>query len=565
MRLVLPVRACARPFAAMLFGVLLSCGSAEQTTKAVPDPVRPVIVSLSATPSSSVEPGGTVVVQYSVTSERPLAMLRFYRTGAVIATDSVNGAGALAVSASISLPVPSSATVGLTIGVRLDAEDEQHGISTRSLPTGVPVVDRTPPTLSAVAASWIGSYNTSLDSLVSFTTDTLQLKFIARDNGLIGFVGYRVASTIRVQDSVIVGRSAPDTIVVRMPMQASLEGTSRVVLFARDQSGNETTVSGSLKVIRVVQRPVSVLRLEKQLNAFRYDAKRSVLFATHWDGVPSLEVISLSPLAHVGSIPLPGLAGSMDLTASGDSLLVAIPDSGSIAVVDLLTRQVIGRIPVSVPGFDGHRILDLAVSSSGKVLASVFVSVMPFRIVQVDLRTGVQSLRSDFSGTGLANIGASRARGKLVVSVGGNCLQRYTAATDSLSACAPGSSAAGTISSDAAEAHFLMGPVLMDTAFSHRRQFVVPGFNSSVSQLSADGSTVYFATGEFGTTGGGFAVVNANDGTILERQGLPIVPEVMLLLPDGSAMIAHGRHCFSLGPSSSGCDALRDIYVTSMR
>jgi hypothetical protein len=163
------------------------------------------------------------------------------------------------------------------------------------------------------------------------------------------------------------------------------------------------------------------------------------------------------------------------------------------------------------------------------------------------------------------SLGASRDRGEILLSSGGACLQLYVVAKDQITPCKQGVSAAGMISSDARGTLFLMGPILLDTTFSRPRLLIVPHFNSPVSQLTTDGGTAYFATGMFGGAGSGFASVRTSDGAVLDRQSLPIVPEVMLLLPDGSAMVTHGRVCYSINVTSSGCYALRDIYVTSLR
>src|SRR5690348_7555450 len=156
----------------------------------------PAIVAVDVMPTL-VEPGGSIVVHYHVTSGEPLRKLRFFRTGAVTGTDSIGGRGSMDVTDSIAFAVPSTAAVGGSIVVRMEAEDTLHRLATRTA-AGVPVRDTTPPRLGVQFGP---NYYPSLDSLHFSTEDTIRLTIDAADNATIKWIGFRATGAFNAADS----------------------------------------------------------------------------------------------------------------------------------------------------------------------------------------------------------------------------------------------------------------------------------------------------------------------------------------------------------------------------
>jgi hypothetical protein len=83
--------------------------------------------------------------------------------------------------------------------------------------------------------------------------------------------------------------------------------------------------------------------------------------------------------------------------------------------------------------------------------------------------------------------------------------------------------------------------------------------------LSPDGDAVYFPTGYAYADGHGVAKARTSDGATLEQYLLPIVPELIHILPDGATLVANGRRCITLGPGHFSCSAADDVYVVDLR
>jgi hypothetical protein len=516
----------------------------------------PEIASLDVTPSAFVEPGGTIVVHYHVTSTAPLRRLRFFRSGANTGSDSIGGRGSTDVTDSIAFLVTTTASVGQSIVVRMEAEDTLHRTGTRTA-TGVPVRDTTPP---GILVQLGPNYYPSLDSLRFSIQDTINITINANDNATLRWVGYRFAGAIVAAESTTI-TSTPATATYRVPLRATSVGTSSLAVFARDASGNQRTVTGHVDVYPAVNHPMEKLTLGAQLAQFLYDPKRHVLFAARADNVHALEMFTLSPIASLGQLSLPAPAGRMDLSASGDSLFVVLPSTGSLAVIDLTTRQLRSTIALLPSALTNRIAGDVAVAANGKA----FVGLNPMDapgggVLEINLTTGAQQLRTDRPPSP-ARLAVSGDRQRIGVVSYPDCAQPYDAATDKFGACVYLPPAGGELTADLHGTTFLWGPTLLDASLMPVRQLTAPRFYSPVSQVSADGTMAFFATGYLAPYGQGFVTVHTSDGRIIEQQLLPVAPELLYVLPDNSAVVAQGRICQQLSPSSYSCGPMADVYV----
>jgi hypothetical protein len=516
----------------------------------------PAIVAVDVTPAL-VEPGGSIVVHYHVTSGEPLRKLRFFRSGAMSAVDSIGGRGSTDVTDSIGFPVPTTVSLGGSIVVRVEAEDTLHRVATRTA-AGVPVRDTTPPTLSVQFGP---NYYPSIDSLRFSTEDTVRLTIGAADNAGVKWVGYRATGAIVAADSTSSGAS---TTVLRLPLRPSWTGASSFVLFARDASGNERTLIAHAAVYPVVNHLTQRLAFTGVIGQFLSDPKRALVLAARSDTASAIEIFAPSPLGHLAQIRVPAQPGAMELSAGGDSLFVVLPSVASLAVIDLATRTVVSTIPLLASAMTNRVAGDVAAAANGKVFVGLLPNGAPGGgVLEVDLTSGQQRLRTDRTQlpTRLTSSGDHR---RIAVNSYPDCEQIYDAVTDAFGTCAQWPNVGGALSSDLHGATFLWGPTLLDAALKPVRSLNAPRFYSPVSQITADGTLAMFSTGYLAAYGFGFVTIRTSDGTIVEQQSLPIVPDVLHVLPDGSAVITQGTVCQQLSQSSYSCRRLGDVFLTML-
>ena len=536
----------------------VACGGGDGSpTETSTKTAAPEIVSLEALPAF-VEPGGRIVVHYHATSGEPLRRLRFFRTGATTGADSIGGRGSMDVTDTISFAVAAATPIGGSIVVRMEAEDTLHRVATKTA-AGVTVGDTTPPALSVQVAP---NYYPSLDSLRFSIEDTLSLTLDASDNASVQWVGYRASGAIVAADSA---SGASGHAVLRLPLRSSWTGTSSLVLFARDVAGNERRLNARALVYPVVNHPTQRLDLDAPLGQFLYDPKRGALLATRIDTAAAVEVFSLAPLNRLAQVRLPAQPGRMDLSAGGDSLFVVLPSAASLAIVDLTTRTAVATIPLLSSAMPNRVAGDVVAAANGKVLVGLRPNGAPGGgVLEFDLTSGQQRLRADRPQLA-AGLAASGDRRRIAVNSYPDCEQVYDVSSDTFGACAQWPAAGGVLSGDLHGTRFLWGPTLVDGALTLVRSLSAPRFYSPVSDLSSDGALAFFSTGYLAAYGTGFVSIRTNDGSIIEQQSLPIVPEVLFALPDGSMIITHGRVCTQLSPTSFRCERLRDVYATSLR
>jgi hypothetical protein len=371
------------------------------------------------------------------------------------------------------------------------------------------------------------------------------------------------------RDSVSVSGASSGSITVAAAVRAEWTGTSNLTVFARDALGNMTERVGAITVYPLVNRRVRSVALKGPVQQFLYDEKRQLLYMTRPE-TPSVAVLSMATLTLSASISLPSRAEGMDLTATGDSLLVALPQDGALAVVDLSTRATT-VVQLAFDTAQARRVANVRVAANGKALVSLG-SDFPGggRVMEYDLGSGAQRPRPDAGEGGVVGAGGrlvtTRDRLKVALHSYPDCAQLYDATSDTFGACRRGLTSYGTILSvDASGAFFTSAHQLLDGTLSLVREIFVPRFYNIVSVLAPDGSAVYFPTGYAYAKGHGVAKARTSDGATVEQQLLPIVPELIYVFPDGATLVANGRRCTTLGPGHFSCSPPDDVYVVDLR
>ena len=569
------VRSWPRPaVAASLIVLALGCGG-DGTTAPREHPIppdagpAPEITALDMSPADGVEPGARTTVHYVVRAGTPLRRLRFFRTGAYVAADSIGARGARALDDTISFATPASASPGESLTLRVEAVDTLGRVGTRTA-APVPVVDHIAPVLSAaagdVAAGW---GQPSLDSIVRSESDTLVLKVLAQDNHALAWVGYRLGGPAATGDSVGTSGTALQPSFT-IPLRSAWVGDLPLTIFARDAVGNESVVTGKVHVYPVAHRRVRVASLAAEVGQMLYDGPRQRIYVTRAD-TTNVAVLSLASLAWETPIALPGVPARIELTPGGDSLLVLFADRPALAIVDLRApTPSVSTIDILAEAAQGRIAGGIAAAANGTAIVVMRPPTFDVgsAIVSVDLATGVQTLRETGGVIGdhtMIAMGESLDRQKVAMHFWPSCPRLYVASSDQFTDCAPALFTSGDFTGDANGSTFLLANQLLDGDLRQRSTLTAPHITGNISALSADGQVAYFSSGDVSATGHGFAKIRTSDGVMLEQQELPIVPEKILLASDGSLLFAQGRECTQIGPNSFGCGPLKDLYLVDLR
>jgi hypothetical protein len=269
--------------------------------------------------------------------------------------------------------------------------------------------------------------------------------------------------------------------------------------------------------------PVLAVPLESPVVDLTYDVKREQLLLAQ-PAESRIAVFSLIADAYGPPLDVPGPPTAMDLSASGDSLVVLRGETGELAVWPLVgAAPAWSVIPLS---------LDRATAGALRVAANGRVIVVTDRVVEYDLATGVETQRTDAGAGGRLPVDVALERTRdgtsiaLVYRAPGSAAvgQVYVAAVNAfLAPRAVGTMATLTVATDAA-GRFLVGPALFDATLAPLRAFYPPGAGR-VSGVANAGDYAYFGNGS------GYLRTRLSNGVTLEQVVLPEPVERLLVLP----------------------------------
>jgi hypothetical protein len=247
------------------------------------------------------------------------------------------------------IDIPANVT-GFTGGVGLPAQLPDGSLTLSAILPGlhdtssviVVVKDTRPPVITDynITSSklpftiYLGPPLPSLQLPTLFVGDTDTITVSARDNHQIAFLGYQLG---RLRDSVA-GQSTSATLTAVSPIPASDLGTTpQFTLFAVDPDGNEIMqTQATLAVASNLTRPVVTAVLDTAVRGATYDPKRNVLYLTVGDA-SVVQVLSLASMTYASPMSLPIPGGGLDLTPGGDSLVIALPGTADVAILNLTT------------------------------------------------------------------------------------------------------------------------------------------------------------------------------------------------------------------------------------
>jgi hypothetical protein len=528
-----------------------SSGESSPVTVTVNDTQAPTVLNVALLPADSVEPADTVRLALVASDNAVVMQVVVSKTGALTGADTINVALPMFAD-TLRYQVPTTTPFGTPLAFEVHAVDAAGLESDAVSSTSLTIADFTPPTTGGYVHTGIQ------DPLVP--GDLLLGTVEASDNHTLAWVGYRIGSPVVEQDSFPVA-GATTSHDFTATVQSSWVGKPNVALFSRDSTGNVSTQGYPLTitVLDAVRRPYVSAPGRGAVADMTYDAKRGQLYLLHsYD----ISVLPLSAYEHQSPIALPSgvwSAGGLDLTADRDNLLVLVsffPDTMTLGLVDLTQAlPVVDTVHLTYDKALGvtH---DLGVTSNDKAFVTLWNGTGGGGVLEYDLVSGAQGLRSDVGTAGTipspANLLVSGDRQRMslrwmpVPCCPNDVGQVYDVGTNAFGAVREldfSNSRDIAASADDGGDHYLIGGYLLDSALGTVRyidQPTSPAGDLVVSAMSSDATYGYFSQSVEETNLGLIVKVLLADGSVAERFVVPEVCQKLMVLPDGNTLVAVG-------------------------
>ena len=371
------------------------------------------------------------------------------------------------------------------------------------------------------------------------TGETIKVVLSAHDPRGVTWVGYSLGPAPNIADSFAVHDTAfADTIAYTVP--ASWDGNSNLDIWARNPYHALAWLDvASLIVLDAVRHPYQSVSLGVRAADAAFDPTRNVMYFTEPDSA-RVAVLGLSTFTFGAPIRLPMIRRALgsqgiDILPGGDTVIVSLPDTAQLALLDRLANTVTTS---GMTGISGPQWLRTSANRKAFTIAQVDSAGSSFSVVvERDLATGRDSIRRE---VGHVNAGAtlwgSPDHSKvLAINVtsypGPTCLYLYDAATDAFSSC----SGPGFIPSPAATAtttgdKWYVGNVLLDGSLN---LLATVGYKYDAG-ISPDGSVAYLPTSY------GYDKIALPSGDVLERARIQALGGVtarrITVFPDGKRL-----------------------------
>lgn len=504
---------------------------------AVPPGPPPTIPTLAGLPANLYEPGRTVGVSYTASSQVGLWDDVVRVSGpcdtVLFTSDSLR----LTISRSVHWVLPATCALGVPLQVTVAAIDADLQTTERTI-TLPALVDTTPPTIQAIVPAPPLGTNDSILALRGdkFVGDSISILLAATDNHLLRSLHWEI-SPAGARDSIMVN-GAGNVTWMAIPVLPGWAGPIQVSVYARDASGNTSrilrSVPDSVDVIPNVTAPTTLATVSLPFGGIVWDTRRGMLYLNQgtWK---KIAFFSRAANAVTSTVVLNDYPVGFDLSAGGDSLVVALGTSRSLAIVNLQTSPPTATT-VPLTGLDSTMTLvALVVAANGKALiAANDYAAGTGHIYTYDLATGTLRLRLDAGNAGQTGSGrmARSYDGSVVVLNGGpGEFQRYDAVTDAFE---PATTARVTDVGpqlDRTGAHVAVAGDLYDAGLQYVLTPRAHQYQYQETAVSPDGQTIYFGYGNAGAVRS-----RISDGATIVRLTLPLTVNGMSISPDGSTM-----------------------------
>jgi DNA-binding beta-propeller fold protein YncE len=371
--------------------------------------------------------------------------------------------------------------------------------------------------------------------------DTLVFDVQGGDNVEVGTVGYLTRGAWTSADSAGGGTQFAQ-LFMRPVVPETGAGPFDVSFFVVDAAGNRVSAPYDTSFV-LVQPTVHDVALGPYTGGSPfdvvYDPVRDRIYMSQADDrrIATFDATTAQP---TGTIALPGRPGGLDVTSSGDSIVVALQDSMYLGVVDLTG----GSPTVDTVRLSLASLLTVRVGGNVAVVSGV-VGAVP-RVVTYDLNGGAEQGYPDVLSDGVpwafAWLARSATGERITVLEDGRCceLRAWMFDAQALSFGPTTPTVAMTfvptpLSVDRDGGRFLIGTTIYSPALDSIAT-PIPHAAAFRAVLAADGMSL-FVTQRFG-----FYQVSASDGSVLDAVRLSFIPEGLLVIPDGTRLVVYGAN-----------------------
>ncbi len=375
--------------------------------------------------------------------------------------------------------------------------------------------------------------------------DHVSVEIDATDNVTLRWMGYEAGAPLNTRDSVAVtGASAHASLSIIAPVS----GPVAITFFARDSAGLVGTAGTPLGVLAgYVRRPTAVLPLAAAVQDIAIDSAHALAYLA-LANQRQIAVVDLTARSYAASVALPVPGISVDVTRSGDSLLVAADSSAAVAVVRLSPRT-ITTITLPHPGTDPmlpfwtYRVRAMA---NNKAIVSV-TDPQPYDccvgyLEAIDLATGTAVIRGDggLSGSVSNHQLLDRSADAQTLVFAWTCCtpftaRKYSSATDAfgpVTTVIAYDQVVFGLSPDRHAQSILVSNTMMDANFSPLWTYNSPDLAfGGLATLSPDGAYAYLATTN------GYVKLRTSDQSVVEHVRLPVYAQKGAISPDGNTLI----------------------------
>jgi len=493
-----------------------------QIDVAVSDTVAPQLdVSLPGNPST-LQPGDTLRVSLNSHDNASLRYALVRISGAFTYTDSADANGSN-VTRTLTLPIPSSARLGTPITVSAEAKDYAGNHASRSL-TPLGFNDFTAPKISAQTTG-------GRDGIAFAPGQTLTLRLSATDNYKLVRAGYVFSAPGSGGDSTTLagGTYSHDFVI---PITTGWIGTPRFTAFAEDSSGHRATVYGTITVSSRTRRAIVSVPLADAVRDAAVDDRRGLVYLS----VPatrSVRVLDAVTGSFGSDYTLPQAPGGIDLSASGDSLLVAQTGGPSVRLISLLTGAQ-DTVQVLSPG-DTRSVANLRVLADNTMLVTITFAGSGYggSIAEYKLATRTQGSR--LTVTEAVPLARSGNGQKAVAIIDDSCCPLDGVVYDVGRGWGSGQGTVSyygvTVALDYTGDLVLVQSSLFSGSLGSLGDYTPQGA-SPPAVLAADGLSAFWATPT------GVTQVQLSDGAVLDSFTLGAQPRQLYLSPNGLTLVA---------------------------
>jgi hypothetical protein len=481
------------------------------------------------TDKNSVLPGDSLHMRLEAADNAALCYTTLRVAGAVTASDSIHvGGSSPDVVRETFLHVPGASAIGDSLTFEAVAGD-CHSFADTVSGFVIPVYDTGLPSLSGTMQV-LGYPHEPGGRPQIVPGDSLTLQVNSSDDWQLDWIGFSW-SNLGITDSVPVsGKLDSASFAIQVPSTLSSCDWCRAEIFAWDSVGNRRIEQIEVSFLDGVRRPYRLVdeRIFSNISDYVADTTRDLVFLA-MEGRSRVAVLSLTDASFRDDLLLPSPAAGLDLTTSGDSLIVAVAGGPQLAVVDLTAAEW-NATTLELTDFEypGYAPAGVRIASNNKA----FVALQPgYRGYFVDLASGTQGFLPGVEYGSYVVRSGDRSIVMLIATGHTSLVTIYHSDSDSFEQPF-WANADGISLIDETGSYVYNDGGLLDLHFNPIDEIDWEDFRYCRPDFSADGALFACIPGN-----AGYRKVSLPDGELLEQVAVPYNPTRFWATPDGRHLL----------------------------